>query len=93
MITSKSMLINPLVLVHGNKSGIFQKYFGKGPTATPMGWFDKIASGNRAGIVFRCDDPDRNCETQDGKHTHPQREAVRISHGLTSHSMGRSLAR
>ncbi|TGO81606.1 hypothetical protein BPOR_1085g00020 [Botrytis porri] len=54
------------VLVQGNKSEIFQKYFGKGPTATPMGWFDKIASGNRAGIIFRCDDPDRNCETQDG---------------------------
>ncbi|TEY31803.1 hypothetical protein BOTCAL_0776g00020 [Botryotinia calthae] len=53
------------ILVHGSKSEIFQKYFGKGPTATPMGWFDKIASGNRAGIVFRCDDPDRNCETQD----------------------------
>ncbi|TGO68716.1 hypothetical protein BELL_0814g00020 [Botrytis elliptica] len=59
------MLINSLVLVHGNKSEIFRKYFGKGPTATPMGWFDKIASSNRAGIVFRCDDPDRNCETQD----------------------------
>ncbi|TGO32516.1 hypothetical protein BHYA_0310g00030 [Botrytis hyacinthi] len=53
------------ILVHGNKSEIFQKYFGKGPTATPMGWFDKVASGNRAGIVFRCDDPDKNCETQD----------------------------
>ncbi|KAF7932146.1 uncharacterized protein EAE97_009167 [Botrytis byssoidea] len=53
------------ILVHGNKSEIFQKYFGKGPTATPMGWFDKIASGNRAGIIFRCDDPDQNCETQD----------------------------
>ncbi|KAF7952842.1 hypothetical protein EAE96_006067 [Botrytis aclada] len=53
------------ILVHGNKSEIFQKYFGKSPTATPMGWFDKIASGNRAGIIFRCDDPDRNCETQD----------------------------
>ncbi|CAD6448568.1 79caad90-3267-4478-94ec-a8119e0211b5 [Sclerotinia trifoliorum] len=53
------------ILVHGNKSEIFQKYFGKGPTSTPMGWFDKIASGNRAGVIFRCDDPDRNCETQD----------------------------
>ncbi|KAF7869751.1 hypothetical protein EAF04_004535 [Stromatinia cepivora] len=53
------------ILVHGNKSEVFQKYFGKGPTATPIGWFDKIVSGNRAGVVFRCDDPDRNCETQD----------------------------
>lgn len=87
------MLTSSLVLVHGNKSEIFQKYFGKGPTATPMGWFDKIASGNRAGIVFRCDDPDQNCETQDCKYTHTQQDILTISDRLTSHSMGRPLAR
>ncbi|KAL3425037.1 hypothetical protein PVAG01_04318 [Phlyctema vagabunda] len=53
------------ILIQGNGSPIFQKYFGAGPTGPVIGWFDKIASGNRAGILFRCDDIDQNCETQD----------------------------
>lgn len=58
------------VLVHGNKSPIFIKYFGeKGATAVPMGWYQKVVSGNRDGLLFRCDDIDRNCATQDRKHS------------------------
>ncbi|OBT46711.1 hypothetical protein VE00_02597 [Pseudogymnoascus sp. WSF 3629] len=54
------------ILIHRNSSKIFQKYFGQGPTAPVIGWLDKIATGNRAGVIFRCDDPDKNCATQDG---------------------------
>ncbi|KFZ23833.1 hypothetical protein V502_01699 [Pseudogymnoascus sp. VKM F-4520 (FW-2644)] len=53
------------ILIHRNGSKVFQKYFGKGPTAPVIGWLDKIATGNRAGVIFRCDDPDKNCVTQD----------------------------
>ncbi|CAG8972068.1 hypothetical protein HYALB_00004934 [Hymenoscyphus albidus] len=53
------------ILVQGNKSEIFQKYFGAGPTGPVIGWFDRIATANRAGVLFRCDDPDQNCATQD----------------------------
>jgi hypothetical protein len=52
------------VLVHGNNSELFQKYFGAGPTGPVLGWYDKIATANRAGVLFRCDDPDQNCATQ-----------------------------
>jgi hypothetical protein len=47
-----------LVLVHGKKSELFQKYFGLGPFAAVIAWFDKIASFNRAGVLFRCENPD-----------------------------------
>lgn len=56
-----------VVLIHRNTSKVFQKYFGKGPTAPVIGWLDKIATGNRDGVIFRCDDPDKNCATQDSK--------------------------
>ncbi|KAI0999661.1 hypothetical protein K3495_g8537 [Podosphaera aphanis] len=51
------------ILVQGLKSPIYQKYFGGAPTGQVTGWYDKIASANRDGIVFRCDDPDKKCET------------------------------
>jgi hypothetical protein len=43
-----------------------QKYFGDGPTATPIGWYDRVIAADKTGMTFRCDDPDRNCATQDG---------------------------
>ncbi|ELR07227.1 hypothetical protein VC83_01361 [Pseudogymnoascus destructans] len=52
------------ILIHRNSSKVFQKYFGQGPTGPVIGWLDKIATANRAGIIFRCDDPDKNCATQ-----------------------------
>lgn len=58
------------VLIHGHTSPIFSKYFGSGPTAPIIGWMEKVASANRDGIIFRCDDPDRNCATQDGWNGH-----------------------
>ncbi|KAG9233012.1 putative peptidase family-domain-containing protein [Amylocarpus encephaloides] len=55
------------VLIHGNNSEIFRRYFGAaGPVGPVIGWYDKIATANRAGVLFRCDDPDRNCATQEG---------------------------
>ncbi|KFY24198.1 hypothetical protein V493_05390, partial [Pseudogymnoascus sp. VKM F-4281 (FW-2241)] len=53
------------ILIHRNSSKVYQKYFGNGPTAPVIGWLDKIATANRAGVIFRCDDPDKNCATQD----------------------------
>jgi hypothetical protein len=49
------------ILRWGNSSSIYQKYFGKAPTGEPLGWFSKIADGNKAGTLFRCDNPDGNC--------------------------------
>lgn len=55
------------ILRWGNKSEFFQKYFGNSTTATPLGWYSRIASADKTGMLFRCDDPDRNCATQDRK--------------------------
>ena len=39
----------------------------KASTAEPAGWYDRLVNGDKAGVLFRCDDPDQNCATQDGK--------------------------
>lgn len=54
------------LLLHGLDSPFVQKYFGNYSTAAPIGWFDRVISANRGDMLFRCDDPDKNCATQDG---------------------------
>ncbi|KAK8094897.1 zincin [Apiospora hydei] len=49
------------VLRFGNSSDMFQKYFGTAPSAEVVGWYDKIANGDRSRFKFRCDDVDGNC--------------------------------
>jgi len=49
------------ILRWGNESDIYQKYFGDAPTGEPLGWFTKIADGDKAGVLFRCDNIDGNC--------------------------------
>ncbi|KAK8237481.1 putative peptidase domain-containing protein [Phyllosticta capitalensis] len=53
------------LLKFGAESDFVQKYFGNGSTAPPVGWYDRIVNADKTGVVFRCDDPDRNCATQD----------------------------
>lgn len=50
----------------GHQSKFTQKYFGNGSTAHAIGWYDRIIAADKTGMLFRCDDPDRNCETQKG---------------------------
>ncbi|KAL1843991.1 hypothetical protein VTJ49DRAFT_6395 [Mycothermus thermophilus] len=60
------------ILRWGGDSPFVQKYFGVNGTSTeigtagPLGWYARVAGGDRRGMVFRCDDPDKNCATQDG---------------------------
>jgi hypothetical protein len=63
------------ILRFGSDSPFVQKYFGATndtnattlvSTATPLGWFSRVASADRGDMTFRCDDPDENCATQDG---------------------------
>ncbi|EMR66328.1 hypothetical protein MGN70_010557 [Eutypa lata] len=53
------------VLRFGNSSEFYTKYFGSAPTAEVIGWYDRIVSGDKGNIWFRCDDIDGNCQ-QDG---------------------------
>ncbi|KAK3305639.1 putative peptidase domain-containing protein [Chaetomium strumarium] len=55
------------ILRWGGDSPFVQKYFGNGTaTATPLGWYERVIAADRRNMTFRCDDPDRNCATQDG---------------------------
>lgn len=64
------------ILRWGNSSAIYQKYFGSASTGEPIGWFTKVADGDKSGIVFRCDDPDQNCATQDSEFTKPPSSGI-----------------
>jgi hypothetical protein len=55
------------ILRFGNSSSYYLKYFGKANSGEPAGWFDKVVNGDKAGVLFRCDDPDQNCATQEGE--------------------------
>lgn len=80
------------ILRYGNSSTQFLKYFGSGTTAEPIGWHSRMVDADKTGMLFRCDDPDRNCETQEGKH--PGTSAAKCSDFLTfDRRMGWSLAR
>ncbi|KID81755.1 major allergen Asp f 2-like protein [Metarhizium guizhouense ARSEF 977] len=50
----------------GHASKFVDKYFGNGSTAHAIGWYDRIIAADKTEMLFRCDDPDRNCETQKG---------------------------
>lgn len=54
------------LLLHGLDSLFVNKYFGNHSTATAIGWYDRILSASKFDVLFRCDDPDKNCATQDG---------------------------
>ena len=52
------------ILRWGNSSDIYRKYFGDAPTGEPLGWFTKIVDGDKSDVLFRCDNPDGNCNNQ-----------------------------
>ncbi|CAO1626244.1 unnamed protein product [Jaminaea pallidilutea] len=59
------------ILLHGNQSELFTVYFGaEANPATPLGIFERILSSDKSDTLFRCDDPDQNCATQDGWNGH-----------------------
>ncbi|KAL8403242.1 hypothetical protein RB594_008488 [Gaeumannomyces avenae] len=49
------------ILRFGRSSGIYARYFGNASTGEPIGWFERLARGDKGGMWFRCDDVDGNC--------------------------------
>ncbi|KAL2444585.1 Major allergen Asp f 2 [Exophiala dermatitidis] len=49
------------VLRFGNTSEIYRKYFGDRPPFEVIGAYDIIVEGDKANVLFRCDNPDGNC--------------------------------
>lgn len=64
------------VLRWGKASEHYQKYFGDAPTGEVIGWFEKVVRGDRARVLFRCDNPDGNCNIP-SECTLPCRESYR----------------
>lgn len=50
------------ILRFGNSSAHYQKFFGSAATGEVLGWYDKVVNGDRNRVLFRCDDPDQNCQ-------------------------------
>ncbi|KAK6072725.1 restculine oxidase [Seiridium cupressi] len=40
----------------------YHKYFGLAPAVEVIEWIDKIVTGDRTKYIFRCDDPDGDCD-------------------------------
>lgn len=51
-------------LVHGNSSTIFQKYFTSAPVEDVVGVYEKLLNVNKKQMLFRCDNPDGNCDIE-----------------------------
>ncbi|EHA50368.1 hypothetical protein MCOR27_000210 [Pyricularia oryzae] len=52
------------ILRFGKTSSLYSKYFGNASTAEPVGWYHKLVGGDKAGLLFRCDDIDGNCHQE-----------------------------
>lgn len=74
---------------YGSTSDIYRKYFGVSALSTDViGAFDIIVNGNKAESLFRCDDPDGNCELMPSGYCHVSFVYQTV---LTATSLGRSL--
>lgn len=52
------------VLRWGNSSELYQKYFGELPPYEVIGSLDMVVSGDKGAVLFRCDNPDGNCDLE-----------------------------
>ncbi|CDM33564.1 hypothetical protein DTO013E5_7415 [Penicillium roqueforti] len=52
------------ILRWGNESTIYKKFFGGRPTMETIGAFDVVVNGDRKDLLFRCDNPDGNCDIE-----------------------------
>ncbi|CAG8242457.1 unnamed protein product [Penicillium salamii] len=52
------------ILRWSNESEIYRKYFGDRPTMEAIGAFDIVVNGDKKDILFRCDNPDGNCDNE-----------------------------
>ncbi|KAE8422955.1 putative peptidase domain-containing protein [Aspergillus pseudocaelatus] len=52
------------ILRWGNESTIYRKYFGNRPSFEAIGAYDIVSNGDKASVLFRCDNPDGNCDNE-----------------------------
>lgn len=49
------------ILKYGETDELYVKYFGNASSATAAGFYAQLLYGNKPGVLFRCDNPDGNC--------------------------------
>jgi hypothetical protein len=47
-----------------NESEIYRRYFGDSPSMEALGAYDVVIDGNKSNALFRCDNPDGNCNIE-----------------------------
>jgi hypothetical protein len=47
-----------------NESEIYRKYFGNSPSMEAIGAFEVVVNGDKNDVLFRCDNPDGNCDLE-----------------------------
>lgn len=47
-----------------NESEIYRKYFGNSPSMQAIGAFEVVVNGDKNDVLFRCDNPDGNCDLE-----------------------------
>ncbi|KAB8265729.1 putative peptidase domain-containing protein [Aspergillus pseudonomiae] len=52
------------ILRWGNESTIYRKYFGNRPSFEAIGAYDIVSNGDKGSVLFRCDNPDGNCDNE-----------------------------
>ncbi|GAA5915223.1 Zps1p [Sporobolomyces salmoneus] len=56
------------ILKYGESDELYRKYFGNASSAAAAGFYAQLLYGNKPGVLFRCDNPDGNCNevTEEG---------------------------
>ncbi|GAA5944678.1 Zps1p [Sporobolomyces koalae] len=56
------------ILKYGPTDELYIKYFGNASALAAAGYYDQLVNGNKPGVLFRCDNPDGNCDqvTEEG---------------------------
>ncbi|KAI4240227.1 MAG: hypothetical protein L6R40_005256 [Gallowayella cf. fulva] len=49
------------ILRYGNSSEHYRKYFGVAPSGEAIGYYERVINGDKGDALFRCDNPDGNC--------------------------------
>lgn len=50
------------ILKYGENDELYRKYFGTASSASAAGFYAQLLYGNKPGVLFRCDNPDGNCD-------------------------------
>ncbi|GAA5917928.1 hypothetical protein JCM5296_007000 [Sporobolomyces johnsonii] len=50
------------ILKYGETDELYIKYFGNASSASAAGFYAQLLYGNKPGVLFRCDNPDGNCD-------------------------------